>query len=422
MTDLSDSAEAAEAAATARAIEAMDAAVRDGAYGLRWWAAAVMILAALMNPIDTTIVNVALPTIQRDLGAGSTSLEWVVSAYLLAFAASLITAGRIGDLVGRRRVFLVGVAGFGAASLMCGAAQTPTELILGRVVQGIAAATLLPQVLATFREMFAGKERGVAFGVYGATAGFASAIGLLLGGVLTDANLLGLGWRTIFLVNVPIAVIAFSAGLVTVPETRAVRASRPNLVGTVILVLALIAIVYPLLEGRRLGWPPWCWAMLAAGPLAIALLAFVDTRRAASGVAPLVPTALFRIRAFLAGVVLYAVLGAALLGFFLIFTLWIQGGEGYSATRAGDDHRCLQPRSRDDRRGVRPARHQVRPPRARHRRRDAGGGLRDDPGRRRARPRTDQLVVARARPGDRGRGPGAPDRAAHQRGPVRRPP
>ena len=315
--------------------DVLDARLRDGKYRLRWWAAAVLIVAALMDLIDTTIVNVALPTIQRDLGADGTSLEWVVSAYLLAFASTLITAGRLGDLLGRRRLFLVGVAGFGVASLICGCAQTPGQLIAARALQGVAAATLAPQVLATFREMFRGKERGRAFGLYGAMAGLASALGLLLGGVLTQADIFGLGWRTIFIVNVPIAAIAFGAALLTVPETRALAPRRPDLLGTVVLVLALIAVVYPLLEGRSLGWPPWCWALLAAGPLAIAGLAAVDARRAGTGVAPLVPTALFRIPAFSAGVVVYFMLGAALIGFFLVLTLWLQVGEAFSPTRAG---------------------------------------------------------------------------------------
>src|SRR3989442_9906850 len=189
-------------------------------YPRRWLAAAVMMVAALMDMIDATILNVALPTIRRDLGASGTQLEWVVSAYMLAFAATLITAGSFGDLLGRKRVFLLGVAVFGAASLAAGLAHTPAELIAARVVQGAAAAAMLPQVLATFRAIFSGKERGQAFGLYGAILGFASAIGLLLGGVLTEADLFGWGWRSVFFVHLPLALVSLAAAGQLGPETR----------------------------------------------------------------------------------------------------------------------------------------------------------------------------------------------------------
>src|SRR5690349_2677991 len=203
----------------------------DPAYPRRWLAAAVMIVASTVDLIDGTIVNVALPTIRRDLAATGAQLEWVVSAYMLAFAAALITAGSLGDLLGRKRLFLIGTAVFGAASLGAGVAQTANELIAARVVQGAAAATMSPQVLATFRAMFAGKERGTAFGVYGATLGFASAIGLILGGVLTQPNLFGWRWRTVFLVNVPIVVGSLIAAAIVVPEPRARSHRRPDPAG-----------------------------------------------------------------------------------------------------------------------------------------------------------------------------------------------
>src|SRR5579862_5338618 len=240
---------------------------RSGTSG-QWLAAAVMIVGALMDMIDVTIVNVALPTIRRSLHASSTQLEWVVSGYMLAFAAALIVAGSMGDRFGRRRVFLLGVGLFGAASLCAGLAGNPAELIAARVVQGTAAACMAPQVLATFRVMFtSARERGQAFALYGAMLGFASAIGLVLGGVLTDANLFGWSWRAVFFVNVPVAVIAFAAGVKAIPETRDPAARRPNFAGAAVLAASLVAIVYPLLEGRQLGWPPWVWALLAAGVL-----------------------------------------------------------------------------------------------------------------------------------------------------------
>src|SRR5918911_3106515 len=189
---------------------------RVSAYPKRWIAAAVMIVAALMDLIDATIVNVALPTIRSDLGASATQVEWIVTAYLLPFASLLLVAGRLGDLLGRRRLFLAGVVTFGAASAVCALAGSPGVLIAARAAEGAAAAMLTPQVLATFREIFAGEERGAAFGMYGAMAGFAAAIGVLAGGLLTD----GLGWRSVFYINLPVAAAPGPAPPAAVAGTR----------------------------------------------------------------------------------------------------------------------------------------------------------------------------------------------------------
>jgi EmrB/QacA subfamily drug resistance transporter len=294
-----------------------------------------MMVALLMDMIDITIVNVALPTIRRDLAASATQLEWVVSAYMLAFASMLITSGSFGDLLGRKRVFLLGIAVFGAASLGAGISQTPGELIAARVVQGAAAATMTPQLLATFRSIFAPEERGQAFGIYGAVLGFASAIGLVLGGVLTDANLFGWGWRSVFFVNVPIALFSLIASAKLVPETRERSARRPDLLGAGLLAAALVAVVYPLLEGRRLGWPVWGWLLLTGGLLMLATLGLVEERRQRPQVAPLLRTKLFRIPAFTAGLGVQLAFSGGLQGFFLVFSLWIQTGQHYSPLRAG---------------------------------------------------------------------------------------
>jgi EmrB/QacA subfamily drug resistance transporter len=301
----------------------------------RWAAAIVMVIAALMDLIDGTIVNVALPTLQRDLHASATQVEWTVSAYLLAFAATLIIAGRLGDIVGRKRMFLGGVAAFGAASLLCAVAQSPGWLIGARTLQGVAAATIVPQVLATFRSIFEGKERGAAFALYGAMGGIASALGLIVGGALTDADIFGWGWRSIFVVNVPVALAVLAAAAVLVPESRERAAKRPDLLGAAILVGALVAIVFPLLEGRRLGWPAWGWALLAGGVLAIVALGIVDARRRHGAVAPLLPTRLFRYPAFAAGVLVQLIFFGTMIGFVLTLTLWLQAGQGFSAMHAG---------------------------------------------------------------------------------------
>src|SRR5215467_181686 len=222
-----------------------------GGSRLRWLAAAVLIIGTLMDMIDVTIVNVALPTVRADLHASATQLEWVISGYMLAFASALIVAGSFG----------------------AGLATSPSQLIACRIVQGLAAAAMAPQVLATFRVMFDARERGKAFSIYGATLGFASAVGLLAGGLLTEANLFGWSWRAVFFVNVPVAVVTLIAGAWLIPETRERDARRPNLLGAAGLATSLVAIVYPLLEGRQLGWPAWIWAVLAAGVAGLVLLA-----------------------------------------------------------------------------------------------------------------------------------------------------
>ena len=308
-----------------------------GGYPRRWLAAIVMIVGALMDMIDVTIVNVALPTIRRDLHASATQLEWVVSGYMLAFAAALIIAGNLGDRFGRKRVFLAGVTVFGLASLAAGLSGSGAELIAARVAQGTAAAAMAPQVLATFRAVFAGAERGKAFSIYGAMLGFASAVGLLLGGVLTEANLFGWSWRAVFFVNIPVAACALIAGLRFVPETRDPGARRPDVPGAVLLAASLVAIVYPLLEGRQLGWPAWVWVLLAGGVAGLGVLGLVEARRAgrADGPAPLLKAGLFRGPAFAAGLGVQMAFSAGLQGFFLAFALWLQAGEHFSPLKAG---------------------------------------------------------------------------------------
>jgi MFS family permease len=209
-----------------------------------------MIGAAMMDLIDITVVNVALPTIRADLGASGTQLEWVVSGYMLAFAATLIIAGSFGDLLGRKRIFLGGIAIFGLASLAAGLAQTPDQLIAARVVQGAAAAAMIPQLLATFRVIFRGQERGKAFGLYGAILGFASALGLVLGGVLTQADILGSSWRAVFFINVPIATISLIAAARTVPETHNPQAGRPDVAGAGLLAAAIVALHDPAVAAK----------------------------------------------------------------------------------------------------------------------------------------------------------------------------
>ena len=322
-------------AAVAHGDRALPADTGQAGYPRRWLAAIVLIVGALMDMIDVTIVNVALPSIQRDLHASATQLEWVVSGYMLAFAAALIIAGNLGDKFGRKRLFLAGAALFGLASLAAGLSGSGAELIAARVVQGAAAAAMAPQVLATFRVIFGRAERGKAFGIYGAMLGFASAIGLVLGGLLTGANLFGWEWRSVFYVNVPVAVAALIAGARLVPETKDPGSRRPFVAGAVLLAGSLVAIVYPLLEGRQLAWPAWVWPLMAAGVAGLVVLGLIEARRTSQSVAPLLRAGLFRVPAFAAGMGVQLAFFAGMQGFFIAFALWLQAGEHFSPLKAG---------------------------------------------------------------------------------------
>jgi EmrB/QacA subfamily drug resistance transporter len=322
-------------AAVANGDHATQADTGQAGYPRRWLAAIVLIVGALMDMIDVTIVNVALPSIRRDLHASATQLEWVVSGYMLAFAATLIIAGNLGDKFGRKRLFLSGAALFGLASLAAGLSGSGAELIAARVVQGTAAAAMAPQVLATFRAIFGRAERGKAFGIYGAMLGFASAIGLVLGGLLTGANLFGWEWRSVFYVNVPVAVAALIAGARFVPETKDPGARRPFVAGAVLLAGSLVAIVYPLLEGRQLGWPAWVWPLMAAGVAGLVVLGVIEARRTSQSVAPLLRAGLFRVPAFAAGMGVQLAFFAGMQGFFIAFALWLQAGQHFSPLKAG---------------------------------------------------------------------------------------
>jgi EmrB/QacA subfamily drug resistance transporter len=297
-------------------------------------AAALLMFGALTDMVDVSIVNVALPTIGRRLGAGATALEWIVSAYMVGFSGVLIAAGRLGDRYGRRRLFVLGTFGFGSASLLAGLSSSPELLIAARALQGVCAGLMTPQVLGTFREIFPRSQRGTIFGVYGAVLGLASAVGVALGGVLVSPSALGLGWRSIFLVNVPVAAIAAVGALLVVPETTDPKARRPDLIGALGLVAGVVAVVFALLEGRRLHWPVWIFALLALGVLALLLSA----RRGGGQrprVAPIVPVSLLAHRAAACGLAAQLIFSAGLQGLMLTFALFLQAGQHATPLRAG---------------------------------------------------------------------------------------
>jgi EmrB/QacA subfamily drug resistance transporter len=290
----------------------------------------VLLIAAFMDLLDGTIVFVALPRIAADLGATYAALEWVVAGYILAFALGLITFGRLGDILGRRAVFIGGIVGFTFASLLAGLAPTCEFLIGARALQGLAASAMVPQVLAMIQVIIPGPQRGAAFAAYGITLGLAAIAGPMLGGVLTELDLLGLDWRPIFLINIPVGVVALAAAARLLPESRAPHAPRLDLVGVLLATVAVLLLVFPLVEGRALGWPAWLWAAMATSVPVLAVLALWERRVSRAGGSPLVEPALFSERGFVAGLAVSFAFLSSVGSFWFVLILWLQVGLGFS--------------------------------------------------------------------------------------------
>lgn len=245
----------------------------------RGLAIGILLFASFMDLLDVTIVQVALPSIGADLGASEAQLEWIVSGYMLAFAVALITGGRLGDLFGRRRVFLVGVAGFTLASAAAAFAWSGDVLVVTRLAQGLFAALMVPQLLASVQALFSPRERAPMYGLIGGVSGLAAVAGPVLGGWLVDADLWGLGWRTVFLINIPVGIAIFALAARFVPETRSSRPMRLDLVGVVLLSAVVLAFMVPLVEGQSLGWPAWLWWPVAGGVVLLAVFVGYERRR-----------------------------------------------------------------------------------------------------------------------------------------------
>jgi EmrB/QacA subfamily drug resistance transporter len=300
-----------------------------------WSALPVLLAGAFMVVLDFFIVNVALPAMVSDLGAGESSLEWVVAGYGLAFAAFLITAGRLGDAVGRRRVYALGLGVFTLTSLACGLAPSPTALVVARFAQGAAAAVMMPQVLSTIAVTYQGPDHARALSLYGIVLGLAAIGGQLIGGVLVETDVLGLGWRGCFLINVPIGLTALALTARTVPESRAPRRPRIDLASSLVLAVGLVAILVPLIQGREHGWPLWTWVSLAAAPVILGGFLAWQARLARRGADALLDLALFRERAFSAGLVAQLGLASVQAAFFVYLALYLQQGRGLNALEAG---------------------------------------------------------------------------------------
>ncbi len=309
---------------------------RPARHPRRHWAPLPVVLAGtFMVVLDFFIVNVALPSMQSDLHASSGAIEWVVAGYALTSAVFLIPAGRLGDRYGRRRLFSLGLALFTLASAGCGVAGTPTQLVIARLLQGVAAALLTPNVLSLIGVLYTGPDRIRALSLYGTVMGLAAVGGQLIGGALVAANLAGLGWRSCFLINVPIGALALLAAPRLVPESRQPAAARLDMVGTALVTLALTAVVLPLVEGQAHGWPVWTWLSLAAAPVALAAFALQQRHVGHAGGSPMLELSLFRERSFSAGLLTQLVFWGGQASFFVVLALYLQQGRGLDPLQAG---------------------------------------------------------------------------------------
>ena len=290
----------------------------------RWWVLAIVVAAQFMFGVDAFVVNVAIPTIAAELHASTAEIESVIAIYLIAYATLIVTGGRLGDIYGTKGVFLAGVFGFTLTSLWCGLAQSGPELIAARLAQGATAALMVPQVLATLHLLFADHARSRAFGIYGIVLGLAGAAGFALGGILVTLDLGGLGWRTVFFVNVPFGIAIIVAALQIMPSVPRRDGTRLDVPGAIVLFIGLLCLIGPLLFGRDLHWSPLVWLAMAAGVAIVA--AFVRLERAVErgGGMPLIDLALLSDRSFMRGLAAAFFFFFANLSFYLIMTMFMQ--------------------------------------------------------------------------------------------------
>jgi EmrB/QacA subfamily drug resistance transporter len=301
-------------------------------YRHRWKVLAVVLIADVMDLLDATIANLAGPSIRRDLGGSESTLQWILAAYTLAFAVGLITSSRAGDLVGRRKMFLIGMVGFTSASLLCGLAPSAGLLIGARVLQGLFGAVMIPQGLAMVKVAFPPEELQKAFIPFGPVMGLSAVLGPIIAGFLIKANMFDSDWRMVFLINVPIGAVATYLSFRYLPQVeRPARAVRLDPLGTVLLTAASAMLIYPLVQGRELDWPAWTFALMAGAGVVFAL--FVRNERRSAD--PIIEPSLFSHRGFVAGLVFLGTFFVAMSGFMLIFNLFVQIGLQFTPLHTG---------------------------------------------------------------------------------------
>jgi EmrB/QacA subfamily drug resistance transporter len=297
----------------------------------RWIGFGVVLLAAVMNLLDSTITQTAAPAIRHQLAGTYADLQWLTAAYTLAMSVMVLLGGRLGDIFGRRRVLMAGIAGFIAASTLCALAPSISTLIGARVLQGAMAAMMVPQAFGLIREMFGDAGQQKAFAVFGPVMGLGTICGPIVGGALVDANIAGFGWRAIFLVNVPLGLVALAVGAVYLPRNAAATPDhRFDPLSVLLAVGAGPCLIYPLIQGRQDGWPAWSFAMLGAGAGLIAAFGVHQSRRLRRGGTPLVDPGLLTRRPYVVGLVVEVGFFGAMGGMVLSLNVMFQTGLGFS--------------------------------------------------------------------------------------------
>jgi len=320
--------------ATAVAVPAPELAppAEAPAYRWRWVVLAIVLVAEIMDLLDSTVITIAAPTVRAELGGGTSTMQWWAAGYTLAFGVFMIVGGRLGDVFGRRRVFVVGITGFTLASMACALAPSPDALIATRVLQGGFGALLIPQGLGMIKTVFPPKEMGGAFAAFGPVMGLAAIAGPILAGWLVSADLLGTGWRMIFLINVPLGLVGLLGALRFMPESRSRTPIKLDPLGVGLISVASLALIYPLVQGRELGWPIWTFGLMAAGIALLAVFAAVERR---SGEHALIAPSLLRNRAFTSGLVVGIVFFSGFAGLLLVVSLFLQLALHFTPVHAG---------------------------------------------------------------------------------------
>ena len=305
------------------------------AFRRRWLILGVVLVGSFMAILDVFIVTQGLPSIKATLGAGVADLELVVSAYSLVYAVFLVTGGRLGDILGRKWIFLFGMTVFTVASALAGYAPSAVFLIGARALQGLGAALMYPQVLSIIQVTFKGSERSLALGLFAAISGIGAITGNIVGGLLIQLNLAGLAWRPIFLVNVPVGIIGVVAGLLVLHPSRTERAPKLDLPGVGLISLFLVSLILPLAEGQQIGWPNWMVMLLALSFPVLALFVIYERKRTNKGEDPLVDMDLFKHRSFAVGIPLTLLYYVTASGLFFTLVLFLQSGLGFSPIISG---------------------------------------------------------------------------------------
>ncbi|WP_261145872.1 MFS transporter [Serratia entomophila] len=296
----------------------------------------ILLAGQLLPMIDFSIVNVGLESMAQSLGASPAQLELIVAVYGVAFAVCLAMGGRLGDNLGRRRLFLWGVRLFAIASLLCGMANSVWLLLLARVLQGVGAALIVPQILATIHVCLRGREHTRALGLYGGIGGLAFIVGQVLGGLLISLNVAGYGWRSVFLINIPVCLLVLACAHRWVPDTRGEKPVSIDLPGTLLLGLTIACLLFPLALGPVWHWPWLCLALLAASVPLLALLWRVERRQEQRNNFPLLPPALLRLASVRFGLIIAILFFSCWSGFMFVMALTLQAGAGLNSFQSGN--------------------------------------------------------------------------------------